>query len=85
MTDGEIIDTIMGWIKTDGQIISDEQLVEMIKELTTTRGLQWQSYVGTAKLQKLRQTKVSVLLSAERRVTNNDKNIQRNGKGACKC
>jgi len=39
MTNGEIIDTIMGWIKTDGQIISDEQLVEMIKELTTTREL----------------------------------------------
>jgi hypothetical protein len=39
MTDGEIIDTIMSWIETDGQIISDEQLVEMIKELTTTREL----------------------------------------------
>ena len=39
MTDGEIIDTINDWIKTDGQILSDEQLVEMIKELTTTRGL----------------------------------------------
>jgi hypothetical protein len=39
MTDGEIIDTIMDWIKTDGQIISDEQLVEMIKDLTTTREL----------------------------------------------
>jgi hypothetical protein len=39
MTDGEIIDTIMAWIKTDGQIISDEQLVEMIKDLTTTREL----------------------------------------------
>jgi hypothetical protein len=39
MTDGEIIDTIMGWIETDGQIISDEQLVEMIKDLTTTREL----------------------------------------------
>ena len=39
MTDWEIIYTIMGWIKTDGQIISDEQLVEMIKELTTTREL----------------------------------------------
>jgi hypothetical protein len=39
MTDGEIIDTIIGWIKTDGQEISDEQLVEMIKELTTTRSL----------------------------------------------
>jgi hypothetical protein len=33
MTDGEKIDTIIGWIKTDGQIISDEQLLEMIKEL----------------------------------------------------
>ena len=39
MTDGEIIDTIIGWIKTDGQVISDEQLVEMIKDLTTTREL----------------------------------------------
>jgi len=39
MTDGEIIDTIMAWIKTDGEIISDEQLVIMIKELTTTREL----------------------------------------------
>lgn len=39
MTDGEIIDTIVRWIETDGQEISDEQLVEMIKELTTTRGL----------------------------------------------
>jgi hypothetical protein len=39
MTDGEIIDTIIDWIKTDGQIISDEQLVEMIKDLTTTREL----------------------------------------------
>ena len=39
MTDGEIIDTIMSWIKTDGEIISDEQLVIMIKELTTTREL----------------------------------------------
>ena len=39
MTDGEIIDTINDWIKTDGQILSDEQLVEMIKQLTTTRGL----------------------------------------------
>ena len=39
MTDGEIIDIIMSWIETDGQIISDEQLVEMIKELTTTREL----------------------------------------------
>jgi hypothetical protein len=39
MTDGEIIDTIMSWIETDGQIISDEQLVEMIKDLTTTREL----------------------------------------------
>jgi len=39
MTDGEIIDTINGWIETDGQIISDEQLVEMIKDLTTTREL----------------------------------------------
>jgi hypothetical protein len=39
MTDGEIIDTIIGWIKTDGQVISDEQLVEMIKDLTTARGL----------------------------------------------
>ena len=39
MTDGEIIDTIMGWIETDGQTISDEQLVEMIKDLTTTREL----------------------------------------------
>ena len=39
MTDGEIIDTINDWIKTDGQILSDEQLVGMIKELTTTRGL----------------------------------------------
>jgi hypothetical protein len=39
MTDGEIIDTINDWIKTDGQILSDEQLIEMIKELTTTRGL----------------------------------------------
>jgi hypothetical protein len=39
MTDGEIIDTIIGWIKTDGQIISDEQLVEMIKDLTTTKEL----------------------------------------------
>ena len=39
MTDGEIIDTIMGWIETDGQIISDKQLVEMIKDLTTTREL----------------------------------------------
>jgi hypothetical protein len=39
MTDGEIIDTIMDWIKTDGQTISDEQLVEMIKDLTTTREL----------------------------------------------
>jgi hypothetical protein len=39
MTDGEIIDTINDWIKIDGQILSDEQLIEMIKELTTTRGL----------------------------------------------
>ena len=39
ITDGEMIDTIIGWIKTDGQIISDEQLVEMIKDLTTTREL----------------------------------------------
>ncbi len=39
MTDGEIIDTIMAWIKTDGEIISDERLVEMIKDLTTTREL----------------------------------------------
>ena len=38
-TDGEIIDTIIGWIKTDGEKISDEELVLMIKELTTTRGL----------------------------------------------
>ena len=37
MTDGEIIDTIMEWIKTDGEIMSDELLVEMIKDLTTTR------------------------------------------------
>ena len=37
MTDGEIIDTIINWIKTDGEIISDEQLVLMIKELVTTR------------------------------------------------
>ena len=39
MTDGEIIDTIISWIKTDGEKISDEELVLMIKELTTTRGL----------------------------------------------
>jgi len=39
MTDGEIIDTIMDWIKTDGEIISDERLVEMIKDLTATREL----------------------------------------------
>jgi|LauGreDrversion4_2_1035121.scaffolds.fasta_scaffold4827177_1 hypothetical protein len=39
MTDGEIIDTIMAWIKTDGEIISDERLVEMIKDLTATREL----------------------------------------------
>jgi hypothetical protein len=39
ITDGEIIDTIMEWIKTDGEIISDERLVEMIKDLTATREL----------------------------------------------
>ena len=39
MTDGEIIDTIINWINTDGEKISDEQLVLMIKELTTTREL----------------------------------------------
>ena len=39
MTDGEIIDTIMEWIKTDGELISDERLVEMIKDLTAKREL----------------------------------------------
>lgn len=39
MTDGEIIDTIMEWIKTDGETISDEQLVIMIKDLVNTREL----------------------------------------------
>jgi hypothetical protein len=39
MTDGEIIDTIMEWIKTDGELISDERLVEMIKDLTDKREL----------------------------------------------
>ena len=39
MTDGEIIDTIMRWVNTDKDTISNEELVSMIKELTTTRGL----------------------------------------------
>lgn len=38
-TNGEIIDQIQEWINTEGGILSDEQVVENIRELVNGGGL----------------------------------------------
>lgn len=38
-TNGEMIDKIQEWINTDGQLLSDEQVLENIRELVNGGGL----------------------------------------------
>ena len=38
-TDGEMIDKIQEWINTDGELLSDEQVLENIRELVNGGGL----------------------------------------------
>ena len=38
-TNGEMIDQIQEWINTEGEILSDEQVIENIRELVKGDGL----------------------------------------------
>ena len=38
-TNGEMIDKIQEWINTDGELLSDEQVIENIRELVNGGGL----------------------------------------------
>jgi len=38
-TNGEMIDQIQEWINTEGEILSDEQVIENIRELVNRGGL----------------------------------------------
>jgi hypothetical protein len=38
-TNGEMIDQIQEWINTDGELLSDEQVIENIRELVNGGGL----------------------------------------------
>jgi hypothetical protein len=38
-TNGEMIDLIQEWINTDGELLSDEQVLENIRELVNGGGL----------------------------------------------
>ena len=38
-TNGEMIDQIQEWINTEGELLSDEQVIENIRELVTEGGL----------------------------------------------
>ena len=38
-TNGEIIDQIQEWLNTDGELLSDEQVIENIRELLKGEGL----------------------------------------------
>jgi hypothetical protein len=38
-TNGEMIDQIQEWINTDGELLSDEQVIENIRELVKGGGL----------------------------------------------
>jgi len=38
-TNGEMIDQIQEWINTDGELLSDEQVIENIRELLNGDGL----------------------------------------------
>ena len=38
-TNGEMIDQIQEWINTEGEILSDEQVIENIRELVNGGGL----------------------------------------------
>ena len=44
-TNGEMIDQIQEWINTEGEILSDEQVIENIRELVNGGGL----CIGTLK------------------------------------
>ena len=38
-TNGEMIDQIQEWLNTDGELLSDEQVIENIRELVSGGGL----------------------------------------------
>ena len=38
-TNGEMIDQIQEWINTEGELLSDEQVIENIRELVREGGL----------------------------------------------
>jgi hypothetical protein len=38
-TNGEMIDQIQEWLNTDGELLSDEQVIENIRELVKCGGL----------------------------------------------
>jgi hypothetical protein len=38
-TNGEMIDQIQEWINTEGEVLSDEQVIENIRELVNEGGL----------------------------------------------
>ena len=44
-TNGEMIDKIQEWINTDGELLSDEQVLENIRELVNGGGL-WTEIIG---------------------------------------